>query len=72
MVRVPYVSREELDAEGQKIYDTIREDRGTEEVGLQFRALLNSPQSAGHLTSPRPGSVTDPSKRYARTKPPMV
>ena len=51
MVRVPYVSREELDADGQKIYDRIREDRGTEEVGLQFRALLNSPQSAGHLTS---------------------
>lgn len=51
MVRVPYVSREELDADGQKIYDRIREDRGTEEVGLQFQALLNSPQSAGHLTS---------------------
>ena len=51
MVRVPYVSREELDADGQEIYDRIREDRGTEEVGLQFRALLNSPQSAGHLTS---------------------
>ena len=51
MVRVPYVSREELDADGQQIYDRIREDRGTEEVGLQFRALLNSPQSAGHLTS---------------------
>ena len=51
MVRVPYVSREELDAEGQQIYDKIRQDRNTEEVGLQFRALLNSPQAAGHLTS---------------------
>ena len=51
MVRVPYVTREELDAEGQQIYDRIRQDRNTEEVGLQFRALLNSPQAAGHLTS---------------------
>ncbi len=51
MVRVPYVSREELDAEGQQIYDKIRQDRNTEEVGLQFRALLNSPQATGHLTS---------------------
>lgn len=51
MVRVPYVNREDMDAEGQKIYDKIREDRNTAEVGLQFRALLNSPKAAGHLTS---------------------
>ncbi len=51
MVRVPYVNREDMDTEGQKIYDKIREDRNTAEVGLQFRALLNSPQAAGHLTS---------------------
>ena len=51
MARVPYVSREELDADGQKIYDRIREDRNSAEVGLQFRALLHSPQAAGHLTS---------------------
>ncbi len=51
MARVPYVSREELDADGQRIYDQIRQDRNTDEVGLQFRALLNSPQAAGHLTS---------------------
>ena len=51
MTRVPYVNREDLDAEGQKIYDQIRQDRNTDEVGLQFRALLNSPQAAGHLTS---------------------
>lgn len=51
MARVPYVAREELDAEGQTIYDRIREDRGAAEVGLQFRALLHSPQAAGYLTS---------------------
>ena len=51
MARVPYVSRDQLDAEGQKIYDTIREDRNAPEVGLQFRALLNSPKAAGFLTS---------------------
>jgi hypothetical protein len=27
MARVPYVSRENLSAEGRKIYDQIREDR---------------------------------------------
>ena len=51
MVRVHYVEREELDAEGQNIYDTIRRDRNTDEVGLQFKALLNNPKAAGHLTS---------------------
>jgi 4-carboxymuconolactone decarboxylase len=51
MARVPYVNREDLDAEGQKIYDRIRQDRGAPEVGFQFRALLNSPKAAGHLTS---------------------
>ena len=51
MVRVHYVEREELDPEGQEIYDTIRRDRNTDEVGLQFKALLNNPKAAGHLTS---------------------
>ena len=51
MVRVPYVNRDDMDTDGQQIYDRIREDRNTDEVGLQFRALLNSPQAAGHLTS---------------------
>jgi 4-carboxymuconolactone decarboxylase len=45
------VKREELDAEGQEIYDRIRRDRNVPEVGLQFRALLNSPKAAGYLTS---------------------
>jgi 4-carboxymuconolactone decarboxylase len=51
MARVPYVHRDELDAEGQEIYDRIRRDRNAPEVGLQFRALLHSPQAAGYLTS---------------------
>jgi 4-carboxymuconolactone decarboxylase len=51
MARVPYVKREELNSEGQEIYDRIRRDRNAPEVGLQFRALLNSPQAAGYLTS---------------------
>jgi 4-carboxymuconolactone decarboxylase len=51
MARVPYVKREELDADGQAIYDRIRNDRNAKEVGLQFRALLHSPQAASHLTS---------------------
>jgi 4-carboxymuconolactone decarboxylase len=51
MARVPYVSRDELDAEGQEIYDRIRRDRNAPEVGLQFRALLHSPKATGYLTS---------------------
>jgi 4-carboxymuconolactone decarboxylase len=51
MARVPYVRREELDADGREIYDRIRRDRNAPEVGLQFRALLNSPKAAGYLTS---------------------
>ena len=49
--RVPYVEREELDAEGQEIYDRIRKDRNAPRVGLQFRALLHNPKAAGYLTS---------------------
>jgi 4-carboxymuconolactone decarboxylase len=51
MARVPYVSRDELDAEGQEIYDRIRRDRNATEVGLQFRALLHSPKATSYLTS---------------------
>jgi 4-carboxymuconolactone decarboxylase len=51
MARVPYVSRNELDAEGQEIYDRIRQDRNAPEVGLQFRALLHRPKATGYLTS---------------------
>lgn len=49
--RVPYVEREELDAEGREIYDRIRKDRNAPQVGLQFRAMLQSPRAAGFLTS---------------------
>jgi alkylhydroperoxidase family enzyme len=49
--RVPYVARESLDAAGQAIYDRIASDRNTDRVGLQFRALLNSPEATSHLTS---------------------
>ena len=51
MARVPYVNREDMDAEGQEIYDTIRRDRNAQSVGLQFRAMLHSPKAAGFLTS---------------------
>jgi 4-carboxymuconolactone decarboxylase len=51
MARVPYVDREQMDAEGQEIYDRIRRDRNAPHVGLQFRALLHSPRAAGYLTS---------------------
>ncbi len=51
MVRVPYVNRDDMDAKGQEIYDRIRQDRNSAEVGLQFRALLNNPEAAGYLTS---------------------
>jgi len=51
MARVPYVQRDELNTEGQAIYDRIRRDRNAPEVGLQFRALLHSPHATGHLTS---------------------
>ncbi len=51
MARVPYVDREEMNAEGKEIYDRIRRDRNADKVGFQFRALLHSPQAAGFLTS---------------------
>ena len=43
MARVPYVQRDELNTEGQAIYDRIRRDRNAPEVGLQFRALCIAP-----------------------------
>ena len=51
MVRVSYVNRDDMDAKGQEIYDRIRLDRNSAEVGPLFRALLNSPEAAGYLTS---------------------
>jgi 4-carboxymuconolactone decarboxylase len=40
-----------MDEAGKVIYDRIRNDRNSPTVGLQFRALLNSPDVASHLTS---------------------
>ena len=51
MARVPYVNYDELDSAGKEIYDRIRRDRNAKEVGFQFRAMLNSPEAAGYLTS---------------------
>jgi 4-carboxymuconolactone decarboxylase len=51
MARVPYVNRDEMDAEGQEIYDRIRRDRNSDTVGLQFRAMLHRPKVASFLTS---------------------
>src|SRR4051812_13561759 len=51
MARVPYVNREDMDAEGQEIYDRIRRDRNSDRVGFQFRAMLHNPKAAGFLTS---------------------
>lgn len=51
MARVPYLERESLDAEGQQVYDRIRQERNSPTVGLQFRALLHSPRAAGYLAS---------------------
>ena len=51
MARVPYVEREQLDAEGQEIFDRIRRDRNAPDVSRQFRALLHNPKAAGYLTS---------------------
>jgi len=40
-----------MDAEGKEIYDRICRDRNSDRVGLQFRALLHSPQATSYLTS---------------------
>ena len=49
MARVPYVSREDLPAEKQSVYDRIAETRGgIDGHGMpnSFRLLLNSPDAA--------------------------
>ena len=51
MARVPYVHREDMDMGGKSVYDKIRYDRNSSEVGLQFRALLHRPKATGYLTS---------------------
>ena len=39
MARVPYVQREDMDMGGKSVYDKMRHDRHSPEVGLHFRAL---------------------------------
>ena len=45
MARVPYVTRENMTPEDQKVWDEIKRSRG--EVAGNFSAILNSPQGAG-------------------------
>lgn len=47
MTRVPYVTRENMTAEGQQVWDEIKLSRGT--VAGYFMAILNNPQAAGKL-----------------------
>ena len=45
MVRVSYVNRDDMDAKGQEIYDRIRLDRNSAEVGPLFsRPALTVPR----------------------------
>ena len=49
MARVPYVSREDLPAEKQSIYDNLEATRGGIDgkgIPNSFRLLLNSPDAA--------------------------
>ncbi len=50
MARVQYVEREQLNEDGQRIFDHIAETRGSIEPGTpmpnSFRALMNSPKAA--------------------------
>ena len=47
MTRVPFATREGMDAEGQAIWDVIETSRGG--VARNYAALLNNPQAAGAL-----------------------
>ncbi len=57
MTRLPYLHRDELDAEGQRTWDTIVGTRGsqliTSEGGLAgpFNAFIHAPHVGQHLTS---------------------
>jgi 4-carboxymuconolactone decarboxylase len=51
MARVPYVERDQLDAEGQAVYDKICRDRNIARPGLQFRALMHDPKATGYLNA---------------------
>lgn len=51
MARVPYLEREQLDAEGQAVYDKICRERNIPRPGLQFRALMHNAKATGYLNS---------------------
>ena len=47
MTRVPYATRESMDAAGQAIWDEIETSRGG--VARNYAAILNNPQAAGAM-----------------------
>ncbi len=47
MTRVPYATREAMDAAGQAVWDEIETSRGG--VARNYAALLNNPQAAGSM-----------------------
>jgi|TARA_B100000315_G_scaffold220910_1_gene223924 4-carboxymuconolactone decarboxylase len=47
MARVPFVKREELNPDGQKVWDEIDRTRGG--VARNFAALLNNPKAAANM-----------------------
>ncbi len=47
MTRVPYATRENMDAAGQAVWDEIETSRGG--VARNYAAILNNPQAAGAL-----------------------
>ena len=49
MARVPITTRENMTADGQKIWDEIESSRGG--VARNYAALLNNPQAAGRLAT---------------------
>ena len=47
MTRVPYATREKMDAASQAVWDEIETSRGG--VALNYAALLNNPQASGAM-----------------------
>ena len=47
MTRVPYATREKMDAAGQAVWDDIETSRGG--VAPNYAALLNNPQASGAM-----------------------
>ena len=49
MTRVPYATRESMDAAGQAVWDEIETSRGG--VARNYAALLNNPQASGAMAT---------------------